>query len=53
MRLWSSGDRVVDTAQKAFGGGTSPEIFKEQLIVRFALGCHDGKAGKQGWLAAH
>lgn len=41
------GDRVLDTAQKAFGGGTPPEIFKEQLIVRFALGCHDGKAGQQ------
>ncbi|XP_056003435.1 uncharacterized protein LOC130049612 [Ostrea edulis] len=35
-------DRVMDTAQKAFGSGTSPEIFQEQLIVRFALGCSDG-----------
>ena len=41
------GDRVMDTAQKAFGGGTSPEIFQEQLIVRFALGCSDGEAGQQ------
>lgn len=41
------GDRVPDTARKAFGGGTSPEIFKEQLIVRLALGCHDGKAVQQ------
>lgn len=41
------GDHVLDTAQKAFGCGTSPEIFKEQLIVRLALGCHDGKAGQQ------
>lgn len=41
------GDRVLDTARKTFGGGTSPEIFKEQLIVRLALGCHDGKAVQQ------
>lgn len=40
-------DRVMDTAQKAFGSGTSPEIFQEQLIVRFALGCSDGEAGQQ------
>lgn len=30
-----------------FGGRTSPGIFQGQLIVRFALGCHDGKAGQQ------
>jgi hypothetical protein len=31
IKQW--GDRVMDTAQKAFGGGTSHEIFQEQLIV--------------------
>jgi hypothetical protein len=33
--------------RKAFGGGTPPEIFQEQLIVRFALGCSDDEAGQQ------
>lgn len=37
----------MDLAQKAFGGGTSPEIFQEQLIMRFALGCLDCEAGQQ------
>ncbi|XP_062580380.1 uncharacterized protein LOC134242320 [Saccostrea cucullata] len=37
----------MDTAQKAFGGCTSPEVFQEQIIVRFALGCNDGEAGQQ------
>lgn len=41
------GNRVMDLAQKAFGGGTSPEIFQEQLIMRFALGCVDCEAGQQ------
>ncbi|XP_062570193.1 uncharacterized protein LOC134232248 [Saccostrea cucullata] len=41
------GDRVMDTAQKAIGGGTSPEVFQEQIVVRFALGCNDGEAGQQ------
>ena len=41
------GDRVMDTAQKAFGGGISPEIFQELVNVRFALGCSDGEAGQQ------
>lgn len=36
-------DRVMDTGQKAFGCTTSPAFFQEQMIVRFALRCHDGE----------
>uniref|UniRef100_A0A8W8IGQ1 Uncharacterized protein n=1 Tax=Magallana gigas TaxID=29159 RepID=A0A8W8IGQ1_MAGGI len=41
------GDIVMDLAQKAFGSGTLPEIFQEQLIMRFALGCLDCEANQQ------